>query len=388
MHIAILTDGIFPYVIGGMQKHSFYLAKYLARNSVRITLYHTPFLSQRTDEMASLACFTDEERKFITAELIDFPKFRAWPGHYVRESYAYSCLLYEKFRQNPEVDFIYAKGFTAWKFIEEKRIGTKLPPIGVKFHGMNMFDRVYSWRSMFEQWLLRPAAGFNLKHSDYVFSYGGKVTDILLNKAHIPLKRIIEIPTGIEKSWLNESPGTPSKVRKFIFIGRYDKIKGIKELTRSIRELLDLNFEFHFVGYIPEREKIDSAKVIYHNSISDAEEMKERLRNCDILICPSYSEGMPNVILEAMASGLAILATDVGAVNMLVSEFNGWLIDEPSTEKIKSGMISAINLPGNALIKMKENSVRKVKERFLWEEIGRQTVAKLSAAIAASSESI
>ena len=33
----------------------------------------------------------------------------------------------------------------------------------------------------------------------------------------------------------------------------------------------------------------------------------------DVLICPSYSEGMPNVIIEAAARGLAIIATNVGA---------------------------------------------------------------------------
>ena len=48
--------------------------------------------------------------------------------------------------------------------------------------------------------------------------------------------------------------------------------------------------------------------------------------SCDILLCPSYSEGMPNVILEAMSRGLAIIATNVGAIRLLVSEDNGVLL--------------------------------------------------------------
>jgi glycosyltransferase involved in cell wall biosynthesis len=43
-------------------------------------------------------------------------------------------------------------------------------------------------------------------------------------------------------------------------------------------------------------------------------------------MCPSYSEGMPNVILEAMTRGLAIMATDVGAIRLLVSKNNGILL--------------------------------------------------------------
>ncbi|MBK7816242.1 MAG: glycosyltransferase [Sphingobacteriaceae bacterium] len=40
------------------------------------------------------------------------------------------------------------------------------------------------------------------------------------------------------------------------------------------------------------------------------------MRACDVLICPSFSEGFPNVILEAMSNGLAVAATNVGAVEL------------------------------------------------------------------------
>ena len=47
MRVALITDGIYPYVIGGMQKHSFYIAKYLAKNRVYVDLFHfnAPFVS-------------------------------------------------------------------------------------------------------------------------------------------------------------------------------------------------------------------------------------------------------------------------------------------------------------------------------------------------------
>ncbi|WP_081782592.1 hypothetical protein [Marinilabilia salmonicolor] len=40
MRIALLTDGIYPHIMGGMQKHSYYLAKYLARAGVKVDVYH------------------------------------------------------------------------------------------------------------------------------------------------------------------------------------------------------------------------------------------------------------------------------------------------------------------------------------------------------------
>ena len=40
MKVALITDGINPYVIGGMQKHSTYLAKHLVQNGVKLDLFH------------------------------------------------------------------------------------------------------------------------------------------------------------------------------------------------------------------------------------------------------------------------------------------------------------------------------------------------------------
>ena len=40
MKIALLTDGVFPYVNGGMQRHSYYLLKYFVKNKIHVDLYH------------------------------------------------------------------------------------------------------------------------------------------------------------------------------------------------------------------------------------------------------------------------------------------------------------------------------------------------------------
>ena len=40
MRVALITDGISPYVLGGMQKHSYYLVKYFAKNKIHVDLVH------------------------------------------------------------------------------------------------------------------------------------------------------------------------------------------------------------------------------------------------------------------------------------------------------------------------------------------------------------
>lgn len=375
MKIALLTDGIYPYVIGGMQKHSFYLAKYFSQNNIHVDLYHT---NQSNFDINKLEFFSEDEKKHIRSFVVDFPDFGKMPGHYIRESFEYSKRIFELFKKNASVNFIYAKGFCAWKLLNEKRKGYTCAPIGINFHGYEMFQKASSLKSKIEQHLFfKSPVLYNVRNADFVFSYGGKITEVI-HSLGVVRKKIIEIPTGIELNWINEHISQAGKKRKFVFAGRYERRKGIIELNKALSVLLTKNdFEFHFIGAIPGRNKISAKNIIYHGPISDSDKMKSIFSNCDILVCPSYSEGMPNVILEAMASGLAVIATDVGAVHLMVSEKNGWLIQMPEPGKIKQALLSAINSSEDKLQMMKENSVKKIKEHFLWRNIIPSAIQKI-----------
>ena len=118
MRIALLTDGIHPYVLGGMQTHSFYLAKYFAKNKIHVDLYHPRV---EVSQELFLKCFTPEEIVYIHSVFIDFPKKAYFPGHYIYESYCYSKNIYKKYLEKEAPDFIYAQGFTGWEFIKNKQ---------------------------------------------------------------------------------------------------------------------------------------------------------------------------------------------------------------------------------------------------------------------------
>lgn len=377
MKVALLTDGIHPYVIGGMQRHSFFLAKYLAQNKIAVDLYHT-YLNKDFSK-GDLSVFSKDELKYINAYSIDFPVLKKYPGHYIKESYIYSCQIFDQIKnQLQEYKFIYAKGFTAWKLIEEKHKGLQCPPIGVKFHGLNMFQKPPSFKGWLEQFLFRKPVKYNMLNADYVFSYGGKITE-LTKKIGVKEKQIIEIPTGITKDWISTNTSNNNQPRRFLFVGRYDKLKGLEELNRAIKQLLrnDIAFEFHFIGPIPEKVQIKNIYIKYWGAVNEDIELQKLIDQCDILVCPSYSEGMPNVIIEAMARGLSIIATDVGAINYLVSEKNGWLINYCSTKNIYTSILKAININDKKLNTLKLYSLNFVKQNLIWEDIIRQVIEKI-----------
>jgi glycosyltransferase involved in cell wall biosynthesis len=191
-------------------------------------------------------------------------------------------------------------------------------------------------------------------------------------------KGIIEVPTGIESSWINKTVKRSDSKRKFIFIGRNERRKGLPELHAIIKQKFKgSNFTFDLVGPIPERERIDLSGVRYHGMLKDEERMKELLRGADVLICPSHSEGMPNVIMEAMASGNAIIATDVGAVSCMVDEKNGWLVQAGDKPAIEKALMAAIKLSDASLDGMKRNSIAKVEQLFIWDKLIKELIEKI-----------
>ena len=371
MKIALITDGISPYVIGGMQRHSFYLAKYFAKNKVHVDLFH---FNQSSLNIGLLDCFTEEEKKYIKSFVIPFPKLGKLPGHYIRESKKYSEIIFEIIKPKLKTyDFIYSKGFSGWKLILEKNKGLKCPPIGINFHGYEMFQEPDNrLSSKLKKKFMNFFAKKIIEKSDYVFSYGSKITELLIQEVHIPENKIIEIPSAIEDKWLLNGIKQTNPIINFLFIGRYDERKGLKELNSVLNDLLknnELEFKFQFIGPIINEAKIIHNKIEYLGEIRDDANMKKHLEKADVIVCPSYSEGMPNVIIEAMANKMAVIASDVGAVNLLVNEQNGLLISPKNTIELKSAILHYIKLDNGKLVEQQNNSYEIIKNKFLWDEI-------------------
>lgn len=401
MKIILLTDGIYPYVMGGMQKHSYYLTKYLAKNRVEVELYHC--VANDKSLVEELEGFTKEELNFINHHCFHFPKLDSFPGHYLRENRRLSELYLEHYAirttdsstsqssaQNDVFSsYIYVQGFTGRAFIDAKQKGIELPDIIVNFHGLEMFQKAPSFRVKLEHLLLRKAVKYNVQNADNAVSLGGRLTAVLNN---IKAKNVVEIPIGIEENWLvKTNEGSKKNIIKFVFIGRYERRKGIEELSEVIsalnNEISPLRnssgrndvIEFHFIGPIPNKFKFQSSKfkVVYHGELREEEAIKEILQGCDVLVSPSWSEGMPTVILEAMASGCAIIATDVGAVSEQVDKSNGWLIEPGDKKQLKNVIIEAINTSQVDLKQKKINSIERIKSKFLWNDVIKTTIHKL-----------
>lgn len=374
MHIAVLTDGITPYVTGGMQRHSYHLVRSFLSQDVKVTLVHTVGRDTEMPSQETVCQLLGAKDGQLEVIGVPFPKKDDMPGHYIRESYTFSCDIYAALAERwSQFDFVYAKGYTAWCLLEKKKKGVHIAPIGIKFHGYEMFQKTRRLKTRLEQFMLKPPVVFMNRQADVVFSYGGEITNII-EQMGVMRKNIYEIGSGIDSEWLRSEPSPVNKPMRFLFIGRNERRKGIGELMSAGKHISADIAEFHWVGPISNTTHLDQAQHHFYGEISDSEKLKAIIDTCDVLVVPSHSEGMPNVILEAMARGLAVIATKVGAVPKMVSDENGRLIEPAKPKVLRAALSDFANMPKDELQLKKMASLTKVSNQFLWNEIGRETL--------------
>jgi glycosyltransferase involved in cell wall biosynthesis len=137
---------------------------------------------------------------------------------------------------------------------------------------------------------------------------------------------------------------------ELLFLGWVDREKGIFELLECalrLSESADVPaFKVIIAGdgsaMAETRRKLNDSRLgsmVELLGWIDSDAKVERLRRAHLLVLPSYMEGMPNAIIEAMATGLPVVATDVGAVGDLVCDgVNGFLIPPRNIDSLAKAL--------------------------------------------------
>jgi glycosyltransferase involved in cell wall biosynthesis len=126
----------------------------------------------------------------------------------------------------------------------------------------------------------------------------------------------------------------------FVAANLESRTKGLTILLDSLNEIVEqgIEVELNLVGSGKARfKKIDSSKisVIKHGALG-SQEIRNLMKRVDLLVVPSTSENFPNVILEAFAMGVVVVASKVGGIPEMIShKTNGYLFDGSSFELSK-----------------------------------------------------
>ena len=158
------------------------------------------------------------------------------------------------------------------------------------------------------------------------------VAEFSAQAGKIPLHKITVIPNGIDttayenaqKSDLTQFGCLP-ETQKVIVMGRLHRQKGIDWLVQTLPHWLEprIDCELLIAGDGPERTEIEQtvAQQPCRNRIhflGHSRDVPELLAASDLLLLPSRWEGMPNVVMQAMAAGLPVVATHVEGIDELL----------------------------------------------------------------------
>jgi glycosyltransferase involved in cell wall biosynthesis len=258
------------------------------------------------------------------------------------------------------------------------------PPYSFTVHGPEEFDRPLSL-GLREK--IRRSA-FVVAVSSFGRSQLLRWTDVLeWHKVHV-------VHCGLESSFHSEAGDTAPAGRRLVCVGRLCEQKGQLLLLRAAGELVRRGTSFELVlagdGELRsqlERE-IDALALRDRVRITgwiDSHQVRAEILAARALVLPSFAEGLPVVIMEAMALGRPVISTYVAGIPELVRDGrDGWLVPAGDFEALVDAMTVALREPADVLVRMGEQARLRVLARHSVDV----EAAKLGALFAAATPAV
>ncbi|MBZ4185594.1 glycosyltransferase family 4 protein [Thermomonas sp. RSS23] len=203
---------------------------------------------------------------------------------------------------------------------------------------------------------------------------------ILLDKGSLdslklaaPVVDAVVVPNCISHQSLPQPGLGRGNERTILFLGWVVPTKGISELVECWSKLQVEGWRLDIVGPYDEEYRKHLASIypsdnlFYLGELPHGEAMA-RMAECDLFVLPSYTEGFPNVVLEAMALARPIVATKVGAVEEMLSGGAGMVIEARSVEALSKALSAAMDDEGLRR-QMGHNAQLKAKSLYAIESV-------------------
>jgi len=198
-------------------------------------------------------------------------------------------------------------------------------------------------------------------------------------RLQVPEEKITVIPNGVDlgkfksisKTAARKNLGLPDQKKIILYVGRLDENKGVDLLIRSLKiingETKEKDVHLIIVGNGQTRKKLESLthslnlsrQVLFMGTVPH-NELYQWYSAADVFCLPSKMEGWPNVIMEAMACGVPVVATPVGGIPEIITSDKVGLLAQRNIVKISKTLTIALQLPWNS------DQIKKHAEQYTW----------------------
>jgi glycosyltransferase involved in cell wall biosynthesis len=189
------------------------------------------------------------------------------------------------------------------------------------------------------------------------------------------------IPNGVDIEFFKPNPTAKkdSSQTEFLFVGRFHPQKNLHILLEQLSKLKQESskpFKLHLVGSGPLEDDLKqhslqlnlNENIQWHGWLN-----KEALRNlhqrANVFINPSHYEGLPNAVLEAMASGLIIVVSDIPGNHDLISGGAGYVYDHRDTQDLYNNLQAAHENPN---LEFSQTARKRAEKKYSWQYVAKR----------------
>jgi len=383
MKVFITTRAIYPFHgYGGMGLFYYNLAKHLAEQDIDVEVITASPTIKENRILNKILRSNSMNMNMIKFTFIPYIRRPVLIWNYIYNFYVKKYLVKSMF------DILHSSGAVgSFPYIYYK----KRNPIIAQCIGLEMFrnpanhlDKVYGWLFAYYP----SKAVFN--NAEIVAVEGPIQAKEVCMIFGVSRSRIRIIPNGVDIDLIKEYTSKCNLSREdlnvhdadivLINVGRLDKHKGIPYLISALRLLNSmLNVKLILIGSGVEKRKIYGLirkynlenKVIHFENISDRRKF-ELYKIADIFVMPTLYEGLPTVVLEAMAVGLPIVASNVSEIPTVVRNgINGFLVPPANPKAIAT---SILKIYDKNLIHIMGRLSRELVRKYDWKLIAKEAI--------------
>jgi len=374
MRINIVTS-IFPPEIGGPATYSFEIRKRLSDRGHRLRIITASGAAQPGDEVL-----------VVSKPNLGF--------NYLTFFWHHLLMICHIFKAAKDYDLIYTQGSVYYAL--DSLVAAKLlrKPIAMRFVGDASWEAASNRRltnKYLEDFLKSPEGGIRIKYlislQRFVFNSVDKIIvpseflrDILLNYYHVQPDKVKVVYNSIDLddySDLSKEVLPGKNGHLLITVGRLARHKAVDGIIRAVKELAGEypNIKLWVVGEGPEKGNLEALAT--ELNIRDRvdflgqrahSEVLSLLKQSDLFVLNSVYEGLPHVVIEAMACRVPVIATNIkGTGEVVIDGKTGLLVTPGDIGELKDKLAQLIQSDDlrNRLV---ANALALVKQKFTWEK--------------------